>query len=257
MMTSLQQREIFHLEFLRALIRVIRPEHYALKGGTNLRLFFGSPRYSEDMDIDVRGITVSLLQEKVMRIIQSQTLKTVLSPFNIREIVSPDIEKAKQTMTVQRFKVHLITTAGEDLFTKIEFSRRGFDPLLSQEMVRSEVTRFYKVAPLIVSHYELETAVFQKIRALVDRKQVQARDVLDLFVLHNRFEIEGTRISIPKEKLKTANENLFSITFEQFCNTALAYLSEEDQQSFGSKSCWDEIRLQISVFIEKLIKLHG
>jgi len=49
MYNSLQQREIFHLEFLRWFGRKADPKHYALKGGVNMRFFFGSIRYSEEI----------------------------------------------------------------------------------------------------------------------------------------------------------------------------------------------------------------
>jgi hypothetical protein len=52
---SLQQREVFHLEFLRWFGRKLDYRYYALKGGVNMRLFFGSMRYSEDMDLDLAG----------------------------------------------------------------------------------------------------------------------------------------------------------------------------------------------------------
>ena len=48
-------REIFHFLFLQKLFEISDPFLYALKGGVNLRFFFNSPRYSEDMDIDVFG----------------------------------------------------------------------------------------------------------------------------------------------------------------------------------------------------------
>lgn len=51
--TSLQIREAFHLEFLRSFGRKLAADRYCLKGGVNLRLFFRSIRYSEDMDIDI------------------------------------------------------------------------------------------------------------------------------------------------------------------------------------------------------------
>jgi len=43
----LQLRELFHLEFLRRLALKLKPGQYILKGGVNMRFFFGSPRYSE------------------------------------------------------------------------------------------------------------------------------------------------------------------------------------------------------------------
>jgi len=51
--SSLQVREVFHLEFLRELVKAIPTSAFVLKGGSNIRFFFGSVRYSEDMDIDI------------------------------------------------------------------------------------------------------------------------------------------------------------------------------------------------------------
>ena len=48
--TQLQIREAFHLCFLQELLRTFDPKLVALKGGINLRFFFKSPRYSEDME---------------------------------------------------------------------------------------------------------------------------------------------------------------------------------------------------------------
>ena len=115
-------REVFHLEFVRWLAHKIKPENYVLKGGVNLRFFFKSIRYSEDMDLDLRGVKVEILKQKVIKILQSIIFQDNLKPFGIEKIIPPDIKKAKQTETTQRFKIHLITPGGEDFFTKIEFS---------------------------------------------------------------------------------------------------------------------------------------
>ena len=62
-LTPLQKREVFHLLFLRELVQSIPLSAFVLKGGANLRFFFGNIRYSEDMDIDASGIAVHLLRE--------------------------------------------------------------------------------------------------------------------------------------------------------------------------------------------------
>ena len=74
-LNSLQLREVFHIEFLRWLGRKVKAGHYAVKGGANLRFFFKSFRYSEDMDLDARVIRVVQLKEIVMKI------KIILSVF--------------------------------------------------------------------------------------------------------------------------------------------------------------------------------
>ena len=73
--SSLQLREIFHLEFLRWLSRKVKAEHYALKGGANLRFFFKSIRYSEDMDLDVQKIKLETLKEVVMKILKAPSFQ--------------------------------------------------------------------------------------------------------------------------------------------------------------------------------------
>ena len=121
---SLQLIELFHLIFLRWFSQKVKANLYIIKGGANLRFFFNSVRYSEDMDIDIRGIGVAELKKIVMAILVSPSFGEILKPFAIERIVAPNITLAKQTETTQRFKIHLITRSGEDHFTKIEFSRR-------------------------------------------------------------------------------------------------------------------------------------
>lgn len=54
--------------FLRALVAKGEDKSLvALKGGCNLRFFFGSERYSEDMDLDVVVMARETLKNKVDR----------------------------------------------------------------------------------------------------------------------------------------------------------------------------------------------
>ena len=46
-----QAVELFHLLFLRQLASGADRARIALKGGCNLRFYFGSVRYSEDLDL--------------------------------------------------------------------------------------------------------------------------------------------------------------------------------------------------------------
>ena len=63
--THRQFVELFHLLFINQLGRKLNKRFYALKGGCNMRFFFKSPRYSEDIDLDVQSIDVAFLREKV------------------------------------------------------------------------------------------------------------------------------------------------------------------------------------------------
>lgn len=248
---SLQIREIFHIEFLRVFARKFKPDFYALKGGVNMRLYFKSIRYSEDMDIDVNTVDIVTLRDAVMKIITSTSFINELKSFGIESIRPPDIKKAKQTSTTQRFKIHIITHNNEDLFTKIEFSRRHSSGNSVVESVMDNVLRPYKVSPLILSHYDINTAVMQKINALAGRNFIQARDIFDLYSLSTQYAVkdDGKIADVGSKILKIACENIFSVEFRQFRDTVLSYLTEEDRAAYDNPDIWDEIKLKVNEFI--------
>jgi len=259
MYNSLQQREVFHLEFLRWFGRKVDPKHYALKGGANMRFFFGSIRYSEDMDLDLSGIRVDIIQETVLKILNTQNFVDNLRPYGIQRVSIPDMVKAKQTETTQRFKIHLITFAGEDLFTKVEFSRRGMKDGIVVNVVPDLILRSYKLIPIIIPHYNALSATMQKIIALASRPVVQARDIFDLYILspkNSSSEISKLKI-LKKDKLEKAYENLFSVTFEQFRDSVVSFLLPDDQASYSSALFWDEIKLKVANLLEGLMNKYG
>ena len=251
----LQLREIFHLEFLRWLGRGVKPSYYVLKGGVNLRFFYNSFRYSEDIDLDARFLRVDVLQDKVMRILKSASFQNNLKPFGIDKIIPPDMAKAKQTQTTQRFKIHLITPSKEDFFTKIDFSRRKFGGNIKIETVSNTILREYKLAPLLVPHYDIISMVSQKLDALAARKIIQARDAFDIYILSAQFEPSNKeKIKLNPENMDKAYKNIFEISFEQFRDTVVSYLLKEDQKIYDSPRSWDEIKLKVANFIEELKK---
>ncbi len=259
MYNSLQQREVFHLEFLRWFGRKTDPKYYALKGGVNMRLFFGSIRYSEDMDLDLSGIRVDIIQDIVLKILNTQNFVDNLRPYGIQRISIPDMAKAKQTKTTQRFKIHLETFAGEDLFTKIEFSRRGLTGGIVVGSIPDPILRTYKLIPLIVPHYDAISATIQKIIALALRNRVQARDIFDLYILSPKYLIsELSKYQIAeKDKLEKAYENLFSVTFEQFRDSVVSFLPPDEQDRYSQQLFWDEIKLRVANLIEELMNRYG
>ena len=259
MYNSLQQREVFHLEFLRWFGRKADPKHYALKGGANMRFFFGSISYSEDMDLDLSGIRVDIIQETVLKILNTQNFVDNLRPYGIQRVSIPDMVKAKQIETTQRFKIHLITFAGEDLFTKVEFSRRGLKDGIVASAVPDSILRAYKLISIIVPHYDAIAATLQKISALASRPTVQARDIFDLYILSPKLtDPEINSLKTPKkDKLERAYENLFSVTFEQFRDSVVSFLSPDEQPNYSSSLFWDEIKLKVANLLEEMIKRHG
>ncbi|MCL5987250.1 MAG: nucleotidyl transferase AbiEii/AbiGii toxin family protein [Actinobacteria bacterium] len=254
MYSPLQQREVFHIEFLRWLVRKVEAKHYALKGGVNMRFFFNSFRYSEDIDIDITELRLEILQDTVMKILFTQSFEDSFKPYGIERVIPPDITKAKQTETTQRFKIHLITFAGEDLFTKIEFSRRGIKKGTVLQSISNSILRTYKLIPLIVSHYNIQSTVMQKIDAIASRATIQARDIFDLYILSSQYtDLEDFESEIlEKDKIEKAYKNVFAVTFEQFRDSVVSYLAPEEQNIYNKDSSWNEITLKAANLIEEL-----
>lgn len=251
---SLQQREVFHLAFLRAFVRAVPPQRFALKGGSNLRFFFGSIRYSEDMDMDVDGVTVATMQEKAMIILRSAGLMDTLRVYGIARVVPPDMRTAKQTETVQRFKVHLLTTAGADLPAKIEFSRRGLDTPIRSEPISPAILSTYRMPPLIAPHYPAGTAARQKISALASRKKPEARDIFDLHSLSTHPEVQrlDLGVDLPDSVIREARERIFALDYVVYRDTVVDFLGPADRPAYDSPRVWDQIRLAVVELLERL-----
>ena len=120
------------------------------------------------------------------------------------------------------------------------------------EPVASEILRAYKMAPLLVSHYDAASAVQQKIHALAQRTVLQARDIFDLFLLSSQYEeSKRSKIEVSRTILKTAHDNIFLVEFPRFRDTVVAYLGAEDQKAYLSPAVWDEIKLKTAHFLEE------
>jgi predicted nucleotidyltransferase component of viral defense system len=251
---SFQLREIFHLEFLRWFGRKVPAASFAVKGGANLRFFFGSIRYSEDIDLDVAGVGVAVLKDTVMKIVEAPAFREGLKSFGIARIILPDISKAKQTETTQRFKIHLLTSAGEDLLSNVEFSRRGFKGRAEVGFVSEILLRGYGMPPLVAPHYDLNSAVGQKIEALATRSETQARDIFDLHLLSAQHRGGYNSDKALAAKIARAGERLFEVGFEKFRDTVLAYLIPEDRANYDSVALWDEIKLGVDRLLEEIKK---
>ena len=207
------------------------------------------------MDIDLRDLRIDIIKDYVLEILNSKIFVDNLRPYGIQRISIQDMAKAKQTETTQRFKIHLITFAKEDLFTKVEFSRRGLDNGVVVNPISNSILRTYKLIPLIASHYNAISATMQKLRALALRPSVQARDIFDLYILSSRYLLsEIVEYEFPdKDILEKAYENLFSVKFKQFSDSMVSYLSPEEQTNYNSELFWDEIRLAAANLIEGLL----
>lgn len=248
-LSNIQAVEQFHLLFLTQLGARFEKKLYALKGGCNLRFFWKSIRYSEDIDLDVHTIAKETLQKNVRQILDAPGFKRILQAAKL-ELTS--ISEPKQTATAQRWKIHLHSEAsGADLPTRIEFSRRNFDPGIEFGPADSEIIAAYHLRPVIASHYGLETAFNQKIEALISRKETQARDVFDLDFLIQRGA-KGSAVKMDRDSLTKASEITLSVSYDQFLSQVVAYLLPEYHEYYRNRKAWDLIQENVMRTLEAL-----
>ena len=245
MRPPMQCIECFHLVLLRAMEARVDRAAWVVKGGVNLRAWFGSLRYSEDLDVDVLGLGPLVLREKVDKLLLSSALRDTLATQGLELVRS---SKPKQTETTQRWKFELRADGlALPIHTRIEFSRRGAsEEEYRLEPVRPEVVRPYGLQPPAVNHYVARSAARQKIRALATRKETQARDVWDLEMLIRTTGVDGSPFS-PEERrtLATALDRVMGLPFDAYRSQVVPYLEPGHQEAYGTPDTWERIRMLV------------
>lgn len=242
--------ELFHLLFLRHISGKLDKGLYAVKGGCNLRFFFKSIRYSEDLDIDVKTIAKETLGNKIEKLLSSQSFQQALAA---RGMAIDRLTAPKQTETTQRWKMGLkLSNTPVILSTKIEFSRRNMDGACLFEPVDSELIQSYQLYPILTNHYTQESAFCQKVSALIHRTEVQARDLFDLHLLLDRG-VQSECLPEPlRKELDVAIEHALSIDFSAFKAQVVAYLMDEYQDYYGSAQIWNQMQSKVVSLLENI-----
>ena len=219
------------------------PQRLALKGGVNLRFFFASPRYSEDMDLDVLAGSAATLEKNGYRILQDPAFARALATYGIAELLISDPDKAKQTATTQRFRARLVTAGGEFHPTKVEFSRRRVQETSVLETIDPSVAQRYRRLSFACRHYPAGAAWLQKARALANRAQIQVRDAFDLHVLWLGGHVDADlAAALDEGERERAANNLLASSYADYEGQVLEYWAPEQRDRFAGEGCWDELR---------------
>ena len=251
MLSDRQTIELFHLHFLRLLCSGPDKERFALKGGCNLRFFFDSVRYSEDMDLDVARMPVHTLQQRVAKVLEGQPLAITIRS---RGLAVRDVTAPKQTETTQRWKVALAVEGRSlELRTKIEFSRRTTTDEAKVEPVAAGVLAEYQLMPVLAPHYPLAAALRQKIGALVGRNAVQARDVFDLSVLFAKAGRDPEAVRPLRAKLPKAIERAMEVSYADYKSQVVSYLKPDHIDEYGTRGAWDAMQSQVVESLEQAL----
>jgi predicted nucleotidyltransferase component of viral defense system len=176
-----QVAESFHLAFLQALGTRASLTAWALKGGGNLRFFFPSDRFSEDIDLDTLDMEPWVFQERVDQTLTSDLLKRTLGVLgSMLEYVNPK----ERSETKSKWVIGVRHQSETDLvYTQIEVSHRAYP---YRDFIKVEPVTPAAIAPYAAAlrrptfgHYLPRAAIAQKIDALWGRDVRQPRDVFD------------------------------------------------------------------------------
>lgn len=246
-LNDVQVVELFHVSFLDVLSRRLDPARYVLKGGANLRYFFGSARYSEDIDLDLLGVPSWSLEKKIDDLLGKGPLKILLRGS---QIAIAEFSKPKQTETTQRWKVGLDAPAREEpIRTKIEFSHREGGGEHRLDPIPSHIVEPYALRAPSVQHYTGEVPAAQKVAALAERSETQARDVFDLDMLLRRHPPAVG--SLDPQMLRDAAERALELPFDAFRDQVLPFL-EPDAVALYDAAAWEQMQTFVAEKLEAL-----
>lgn len=235
--------EFFHLAFLQVLQARFDQAHYVVKGGASLRYFFGSLRYSQDIDLDAVAIEHWRLEEKIDEVLASPAMGLLLRSGSL---AVEEVTKPKQTTTTQRWKPWLVVGGRRTpVRTKIEFSHRAADPRRILEAVPDRIVAPYALRAPTMLHYTADAAIEQKIQALAGRSETQARDVFDLELLLRQDRDVGAG-RIESRVLEIAVERVFELPFEAFRDQVVPFLEPEVVDLYDNHQAWEAMQAAVA-----------
>ncbi len=239
-LTQSQAIECFHLAFLQVLGARVNRNDYVVKGGANLRYFFDSHRYSEDIDFDALIEEAWRLQDKVDEVLASPA---VVAQLRTKDFAIAEIIRSKQTDTTQRWKVLLAVPGRKDpVSSKIEFSRRSGDQRWLLEAVPDRVVATYGLRPPTLLHYTAAPATEQKVKALAGRAETQARDVFDLDLLFRSHPGAIEKGALETKTLNEAAERCVELPFDAFASQVIPFLESDVAELYTDPSSWEQMQ---------------
>lgn len=188
-------REYVQIRFLDVFYGIVKPKTFFFKGGTALRLAFGSDRFSEDLDFTVSPGVDNPLEYANKTV---QILKTEITDISIKPLRTIAGKSAK--IALSGYSSH------QPLTIKLDFSLR--EHVITPQLAAIKTSLPIVGMPL-VDTMSKEEILAEKIRAVTNRKK--GRDIYDLwYLLHTGTIIKKTLI---EKKLSYYDESFDPKTF--------------------------------------------
>jgi predicted nucleotidyltransferase component of viral defense system len=184
-------REYLQIVLLNAMFKIDIGNLLVFKGGTAMRLMYGSPRFSEDLDFN--AMTGKDVLRKLIKEVVYEAKKSVPG-LSLKELKSVGGFNAK---------VYLKTEiAPMPLTVKFDFSEREKTRQKIEKTISTELP--IQSYSLIVAMSEQEILA-EKIRTIFQRKK--GRDMYDIWYLLNKKVMLDTRLLKTKFKLINKSYN--------------------------------------------------
>lgn len=124
--------ELMALDFLS---RTEYARHIVFIGGTNLRLIKGTPRFSEDLDFDCRGLDKAMYMDMTEMLVKWFTSNGLSVEARFRENPKFDTWQRKIVFPELMFKTGMSAMRTEKLILKIDAQDQGVDYPVKMAMV--------------------------------------------------------------------------------------------------------------------------
>lgn len=260
-LTGREAVEAFHIIVLDELAECLEHDLWSVKGGVNLRAFFDSIRFSEDIDLDVVPLKRQAIKTHLLRILKSQPFLRRLRSIGIQDILTGEKEISKDTETTLRLSRQLVV-GGAPYSTTIEVSFRektpGHERMLAPVIDRLAQRYVGSGRAVKAPHYVRRAALAQKLDALANRTAVQARDVFDICWLVRTDLSTVDRIWIANDVgadiLRRAGERATEISYGEYSGQVLEYLEPADALPFTGEDAWQSLQLQVIALTDDLLE---
>lgn len=168
-------KEALQIYTLAAIYSQPASAHVTFQGGTCLRLVYGGPRYSEDVDF------VTTLSNTEMRKLYEEVYPDVtrLSPLFDNEIA---MREQKVAAEIVRWKIYYRAARQQDS-TSISLEFAPY-PAYTEHVAALTLPAEFPTLPLVVVRAEtLKEIMADKVTAVAGRRYVKGRDIFDLWWL--------------------------------------------------------------------------
>jgi len=208
-------REYFQHLFLSQLYRIEGSENILFKGGTALRIIYGSPRFSEDLDFSIFNIE-QYRQEKFIEDIFAKALVEI-ERTGIKVELGPKPGPTKEGYYgAATFKIYDYPFVAVSINVS---SRNGHDIKGEVDSIANDFVPTYNVF-----HLSQEKLVEEKIDALLERKK--ARDFYDLYFIMRKNMLTSAQ----KERLNQKKDEIILEAGRVDFRNELSVLLPQSQQ---------------------------